>query len=245
MRRLPPTRPLALQGKDQAFLDKYCSSCHNSTDWAGELALDVLDTRDLGSRRRGLGKGRAQAARRADAAIRASRSPRPPSAARSSSAMEASLDKVAASQRESRVRGAAPAEPPRIHATPSANCWISRSTPKRCCRATTLSDGFDNVAEVLKVSPSFLEQYLSAAREVSVQAIGNPQARLTGRVYPGPPGSAAVREPGRPAAGHARRPVHRSRFPGGWRIRNHHQRPGRRRLCLGRGGPAHADRHRR
>src|SRR5690606_14346708 len=48
-----------------------------------------------------------------------------------------------------------------------------------------LSGGFDNVAEVLKVSPSFLEQYFAAAREVSIQAVGNPDARMTGRVYPG------------------------------------------------------------
>ena len=32
-------------------------------------------------------------------------------------------------------------------------------------------DGFDNVAEVLQVSPSFLEQYLSAARTVSILAV--------------------------------------------------------------------------
>src|SRR5688500_11082757 len=35
----------------------------------------------------------------------------------------------------------------------------------------TSSDGFDNVAEVLQVSPSFLEQYLSAARTVSILAV--------------------------------------------------------------------------
>ncbi len=48
-----------------------------------------------------------------------------------------------------------------------------------------LSGSFDNVAEVLKISPSFLEQYLAAARDISVQAVGNPRARLTARVYPG------------------------------------------------------------
>src|SRR5690606_35734704 len=36
----------------------------------------------------------------------------------------------------------------------------------------TASNGFDNVAEVLQVSPSFLEQYLSAARSVSILAVG-------------------------------------------------------------------------
>ena len=36
------------------------------------------------------------------------------------------------------------------------------------------ADGFDNVASVLKVSPSFLDQYISAARVVTTRAIGNP-----------------------------------------------------------------------
>jgi hypothetical protein len=39
------------------------------------------------------------------------------------------------------------------------------------------ANGFDNVANVLKVSPSFLDQYISAARAVTNQAIGNPQPK--------------------------------------------------------------------
>jgi len=37
-----------------------------------------------------------------------------------------------------------------------------------------ISNGFDNIANVLKVSPSFLDQYIAAAREVSRLAIGHP-----------------------------------------------------------------------
>jgi cytochrome c5 len=37
-----------------------------------------------------------------------------------------------------------------------------------------ISDGFDNIANALKVSPSFLEQYIMAARAVAKQAIGTP-----------------------------------------------------------------------
>ena len=36
------------------------------------------------------------------------------------------------------------------------------------------SDGFDNMASVLKVSPSFLDQYISAADQVSALAVGDP-----------------------------------------------------------------------
>jgi hypothetical protein len=37
-----------------------------------------------------------------------------------------------------------------------------------------ISDGFDNIANVLKVSPTFLDQYINAARAVSIQALGKP-----------------------------------------------------------------------
>jgi len=36
------------------------------------------------------------------------------------------------------------------------------------------SDGFDNVAEVLRVSPTYLDQFIAAAREVAIKAVGNP-----------------------------------------------------------------------
>jgi hypothetical protein len=60
-----------------------------------------------------------------------------------------------------------------------------------------ISNGFDNIADVLKVSPSFLEQYIMAARAVARQAIGTPpaakEAKLTLRGIdadvPLPPGA--------------------------------------------------------
>jgi hypothetical protein len=39
--------------------------------------------------------------------------------------------------------------------------------------------GFDNIAEVLSVSPSLLERYMSAARQISRLAIGDPAPRVT------------------------------------------------------------------
>lgn len=48
------------------------------------------------------------------------------------------------------------------------------------------SHGFTNNASVLKVSPTFLEQSVLAAREVSLLAIGNKNAGPTEAVYPAP-----------------------------------------------------------
>jgi hypothetical protein len=47
----------------------------------------------------------------------------------------------------------------------------------------TKSDGFDNVANVLKVSPTFLDQYISAARTVSAAALGNATAPKSVTTY--------------------------------------------------------------
>ena len=45
------------------------------------------------------------------------------------------------------------------------------------------TDGFDNVAEVLRVSPTYLDQYIAAAREISIKAVGNPSPEPTRAEY--------------------------------------------------------------
>ena len=49
------------------------------------------------------------------------------------------------------------------------------------------SNGFDNIADVLRVSPSLLEAYLAASREVSSLAVGDPKTRPISQSYPVPP----------------------------------------------------------
>src|SRR4029077_575568 len=48
--------------------------------------------------------------------------------------------------------------------------------------ADDVSDGFDNISNVLKVSPSFLDQYITAARAVTIQALGTPMLEDAQRV---------------------------------------------------------------
>ncbi|HEY2380518.1 MAG TPA: DUF1592 domain-containing protein [Terriglobia bacterium] len=45
------------------------------------------------------------------------------------------------------------------------------------------AEGFDNIATALQVSPSFIEQYVSAARSVAVEAMGRPDARPSGWTF--------------------------------------------------------------
>ncbi len=53
----------------------------------------------------------------------------------------------------------------------------------------TKADGFDNVATVLKVSPSFLDAYIVAASEVSTRAMGNAKAGPSSTTYRSSPGT--------------------------------------------------------
>jgi mono/diheme cytochrome c family protein len=49
------------------------------------------------------------------------------------------------------------------------------------------SNGFDNIADVLKVSPSLLEQYLTASRKISSLAVGDSDVAPASQVYRVPP----------------------------------------------------------
>jgi hypothetical protein len=49
------------------------------------------------------------------------------------------------------------------------------------------SNGFDNIAEVLRVSPSLLEAYLAASRQVSSLAVGDPKIATISRSIQVPP----------------------------------------------------------
>ena len=44
-------------------------------------------------------------------------------------------------------------------------------------------EGFDNIAAALSVSPAFLDQYVTAARQVAQLAVGNPNPRVSSVKY--------------------------------------------------------------
>jgi len=61
-----------------------------------------------------------------------------------------------------------------------------------------VAQGFDNIASALQVSPSFIEQYVSAARNVAVEAMGKRDARAQGWTFRPTPGSQLTHVPGLP-----------------------------------------------
>ena len=64
--------------------------------------------------------------------------------------------------------------------------------------ADDVAEGFDNIAAALQVSPSFIEQYVIAARAVAVKAVGRPDARPGGWTFRAGPGSQLTHVPGLP-----------------------------------------------
>jgi mono/diheme cytochrome c family protein len=64
--------------------------------------------------------------------------------------------------------------------------------------ADDVVDGFDNIAAGLQVSPSFIEQYVIAARAVAVKALGKADARAGGWTFRAEPGTQLAHVPGLP-----------------------------------------------
>jgi len=61
-----------------------------------------------------------------------------------------------------------------------------------------IAQGFDNIASALQVSPSFIEQYISAARNVAVEALGKGDSRPQGWTFHASSGSQLTHVPGLP-----------------------------------------------
>jgi mono/diheme cytochrome c family protein len=64
--------------------------------------------------------------------------------------------------------------------------------------ADDVAEGFDNNATALQVSPSFIEQYVIAARAVALKAVGRPDARPGGWTFRAGPGTQLTHVPGLP-----------------------------------------------
>src|SRR5579863_5578961 len=60
------------------------------------------------------------------------------------------------------------------------------------------AQGFDNIASALQVSPSFIEQYVLAAHNVAVAALGRRDARPSGWTFRAAPGNQLTHVPGLP-----------------------------------------------
>ncbi len=181
---MSPTASPAVQA-NWHLLEDYCVKCHNATDWAGGVAFDTMEPDKIGAD--------AEIWEKAVRKLRGTMMPPPGKLQPEPAARRAFVRSLEGELDQSAIARPNPGSVVlhRLNRTEYANAIAEildlRIDPVALLPRDDKADGFDNVADVLKVSPSFLEQYLSAARQVSVEAVGNPTARTQSKIYPGSP----------------------------------------------------------
>jgi len=168
-----PGQDVALHAVQEQWglLNEYCVSCHNAEDWAGSLAIDTLSPANI-----------VENTAVWEAAMRKLRGRLmpPPGNDRPAEAtidnfigiMENYLDTLATTQGSNPGHIAVHRLNRKEYSNAIEDILAMKIDAEDLLPPDITSDGFDNVAEVLQVSPSFLEQYLSAARSISIKAIG-------------------------------------------------------------------------
>jgi len=153
-----------------SVLNQYCTKCHNSEDWAGSVDFDSFKAADVVKN--------PQVFESAIRKLRGRLMP-PPGNERPDEKtidafvahMENYLD-AAAGENINPGHIVAHRLNRKEYANAVEDLLAMKVEAKALLPSDTASDGFDNVANVLQVSPAFLEQYLSAARAISIDAIG-------------------------------------------------------------------------
>lgn len=153
------------------LLERYCSDCHNSTDWAGGVAFDTYTPADVPNDIE-VWEGVAHKLRGHLMPPPGSKQPTQAQNDALVAWLESKLDAREATPRAGYV-GAQ-----RLNRTEYANAIRSllgvEIKVEDLLPPEIELHGFDNIAAVLTISPSFLEQYISAARHISRRAVGNP-----------------------------------------------------------------------
>ena len=162
------------------FVERYCVECHNETELTADIAFDALSPDEIGAH--------AETFERAVRKLRGRLMPPPggrtPEGAETDAFvawLEASLDAAALEPVPGYVT------PHRMNRTEYANAirdLLSLEVdPATLLPVDGVEHGFDNIANALTVSPSFIDQFLSSARNLAALAVGNPRPRAVGVPY--------------------------------------------------------------
>ena len=179
-------KPQPNTAQQWALFGKYCTECHNRDDNTAEIAFDKMTAESIVAQPEIF-----------EAAVRKLRGGQmPPPGAKQFDLdtrrqwvgwLEHTLD-AAAVQKPVPGRVALHRLNRTEYANAVADLLALQIDVKALLPKDDESDGFDNVANVLKVSPSFLEQYIAAARVISEMAVGDAKAKRDSRVYYMKPG---------------------------------------------------------
>ena len=161
------------------MLNTYCVGCHNSRLKIGGLAMDSLGladpTANAGTWEMALKKLRGHL-------MPPPGSPQPAQADIDafSNWMSAELD----ANDDGRTTGYVP--PQRLNRTEfvtSVKALLNVEVEEDVLPRDLQVDGFDNIASALTTSPAFLEQYITAARHIAKQAVGDPHPPISSWSY--------------------------------------------------------------
>jgi mono/diheme cytochrome c family protein len=186
----------AYGGSGAAFnhlINSNCVKCHNAEDWAGSLAMDTLDLSKAGQEpeiwEKAIGKLRGRLMPPAGET-----QPTQAEVDALVAYLETSVDAAASRQQVGHV----PIQRlNRIEFAASVRNLIGVEVDPRQVLPTEIEvEGFSNMAGALGVSPSFMEQYLSAARRFARQAVGEPIPKMASVFHPGGGGGGGQRGPG-------------------------------------------------
>jgi mono/diheme cytochrome c family protein len=183
----PPstTAAPASSAPQRAVINQYCVTCHNQKAKTAGLMLDKLDLDHISD---GAETWEKVIVKLRGGMMPPAGMPRPDKTTMDGlvSWLEKSLDRAA---QASPNPGRDPVH--RLNRTEYANAirdlLALRVDVSDLLPADDEANGFDNIADVLKVSPSLLEQYLSASREISRLAVGDPGIAPVSQVYRVPP----------------------------------------------------------
>jgi hypothetical protein len=160
------------QAQDRALVDRYCIGCHNEKTRSGNLAIDKLDFAHPGNSAESWEKvvRKIRAGMMPPAGI-----PRPDRATLDDFAtkLELALDSAAVAKPNPGTTGLH-----RLNRTEYANSIRDlldlEIDPTTLLPADDSSEGFDNIADALAISPALLERYVATATKLSRMALGDP-----------------------------------------------------------------------
>ena len=164
-----------------ALLGKYCTECHNAEDWAGGVAFDTMDEAQIADNIDVLEKT-VRKLRSQQMPPGGHKMPDKTTRAQFIGWLEGRLDKVGEEHKDPGHVGLH-----RLNRKEYANAVRDllgiEIDPADILPLDEPREGFDNIAAALQVTPSFLDQYIAAARTVVVQALGNKDALPAGTTY--------------------------------------------------------------
>src|SRR5580658_8871416 len=179
--------PAFAQPSPEATFTKYCVTCHNARLKTAGFVLDPSDLKNIGGHRetweKVVRKLRTEAMPPAGA-------PRPdqPAYDATASFLETELDRAAAAKPN-------PGSLPLLHRLTRTeyqnvirDLLAVDALPKEMdysllLPADNASSGFDNIADLLFISPTTMERYLDAARKISRLAVGDPSIPVMVNTY--------------------------------------------------------------